>query len=180
MNRCAAFVLSGALLLGMAGSCAAGPLTPLEPGFHQTLQCDHGTMSVDVAAGTPAMGRAVRVTTALTFAGSTVKTTALREVDGAGNIYALGYVLAQGVIKRFPRRLLLPANPPKPGEVNSYFNVTGVTIQKRYEGRHAGGYVFSDFIGNHKLNAATYVPSVGITEARFFGLLANNGDLICR
>jgi hypothetical protein len=184
--------LAFALLVGSgapAGAAATAPMTPMAPGFHQLLKCNGGYVTVDVAVADPHVApRAVVVTTAVAVGPSLTKTRSLREVDGQGDIYALGYVIAAGVVKRFPRQLLLPASPAA-GERSKYFSQNGIAIEKRFEGmkmtadaqaRPASGYVFSDYLSGRKLNTVVYAPSIGLTEVRFFTMLPNNADLVCR
>jgi hypothetical protein len=155
-------------------------LTPMAPGFHQHLPCNRGYVAIDVAAAAAGVEPgAVVVTTTISLGSVATKTRALRVADRRGNIYALGYV-AGGAPKRFPKRLLLPASPPAAGERSGYFSVRGVVIEKRFDGVNSGGYVFSDYLSGHKLNSVTYVPSVGIVAARFFGMPPDGSDLVCR
>jgi hypothetical protein len=174
-------------VIAIAGMCttasAAGAalLTPMAPGFHQHLQCDRGYVSVDVAAaGVSAEPGSVVVTTTLSLGTLATKTRALRVADARGNIYALGYVGADGAPKRFPKRLLLPATPLAAGERSGYFNVRGTLIEKRFEGMKSGGYEFSDYLSGRRLNSVTYVPGIGLTTARFFGMPPDGSDLACR
>jgi hypothetical protein len=179
MKRFAVIAIAG--LCATASAAGAAQLTPMAPGFHQHLQCDRGYVAIDVAgADLSAEPGAVVVTTSLSLGKVAIKTRALRVADGLGNIYALGYVGADGAPKRFPKRLLLPATPLAAGERSRYFNVRGTLIDKRFEGRRAGGYVFSDYLAGHRLNRVTYVPGIGLTNARFFGLPPDGGDLACR
>jgi hypothetical protein len=178
MKRLAVFALAG--LCAMAGAAGAAQLTPMAPGFHQHLQCDRGYVAIDVsAASLAAEPQAVVVTTSISLGPVATKTRALRVADGQGNIYALGYVGADGAPKRFPKRLLLPASPPVAGERSGYFNVRGTLIEKRFEGVKAGGYLFSDYLSGQKLNSVTYVPAIGIVGVRFFGM-PDGSDLVCR
>jgi hypothetical protein len=155
-------------------------MTPMQPGFHQTLLCNHGRVTIDVGDAHPStLPHAVLVTTTVSLGAKPARTQAVREADAAGNIYAHGYIVGGG-FKSFPKQLLLPASPPQPGQVSSYSNVSGDSIEKRFEGRHGAGYVFSDYFGGHKLNSVTYEPSVGVVEARFNALLPDGGDLVCR
>ena len=194
MNHRAVFMLAFALPAcagtgaRAAGAAALGPMTPMDPGINQRLQCNHGNIAIGVTAADPRVApHAVVVTTIITVGAVATKTSSVRTVDGQGNIYALGYVTG-GAVTRFPKRLLLPASPPAAGERSGYFNVSGISIEKRFEGtktlgaqaRPASGYVFSDYLSGRKLNAVTYVPFVGIADARFFGLLPDGSDLICR
>jgi hypothetical protein len=170
----------GPALLAVA-LLGAAPMTPMTPGFHQRLQCNAGYVTVAVAAAEPMAGPHVAaVPTTVAIGAKTTVTTALRTLDPAGNIYALGYVLAPHVLKLFPKRLLLPASPPAAGAHGSYFSVAGVVIEKRFAGTVPGGYVFSDYLAGRKLNSVTYAPGVGITRARFMGLLPGGNDFICR
>ena len=75
------------------------------PGFHQLLKCKpQGYVTIDVAAADPKVApHAAAVTTAIAIGAALTKTVALRESDDQGNVYALGYVLQPGVVKRFPR-----------------------------------------------------------------------------
>lgn len=179
MKRLAVIAFAG--MCATASAAGAAQLTPMPPGFHQHLQCDRGYVAIDVAgaalAGEP---RAVVVTTTLSLGKVATKTRALRVADGRGNIYALGYVGTDGAPKRFPKRLLLPATPVAAGERSGYFNVRGTLIEKRFEGVEAGGYVFSDYVSGHRLNSVTYVPGIGLTGARFFGMPPDGSDLACR
>jgi hypothetical protein len=168
---------------------AAGPMTPMTPGFHQHLQCNGGYVLTEVAAADPKLApNAELITTTIAAGPQLTKTKTLRTVDGQGNIYDLGYVIQTGVVKRFPKQLLLPANPA-PGTHSSYFNITGATIDKRFEGtrstrdaqgRALTGFVFSDFLGNRRVNTVVYVPGFGITETRFYSLQSPSGDLVCK
>lgn len=189
------------LMLALAAAFAAGArsaavaagtaLTPMSPGFHQLLKCTpQGYVTIDVAAADPkAAPHASIVTTAIAVGAALTKTIAVREADDQGNIYALGYVLQPGVVKRFARRLLLPAAPPAAGQSSTYFNISGIVIDKRFEGtqstrdgagRPATGYLFSDYLTGRKLNAIVYVPGTGVTEARFFGAGGSGTDVVCR
>jgi len=186
-----AFVLASSLPIcaAAAGSAAGAPLTPLTSGFHQLLKCNGGYVTIDVAPADPSIApHASLVTTAIAVGPALTRTKAARIVDGQGNIYALGYEIAPGAFKRFPQRLLLPAAPPQAGERSTYFNIGGVAIEKHFDGpaatrdaraRPAAGFAFSDYLSGHKLNTVVYVPAIGITEARFFGV-AGGHDLICR
>jgi hypothetical protein len=166
-------MLPAALMLALT-------MTPMNPGFHQTLLCNHGRVTIDVADAHPAaVPHGVLVTTTVSVGTRPARTQAIREADAAGNIYARGYVVDSG-FKGFPKQLLLPAVPPQPGQVSSYSSISGDTIEKRYEGRSGAGYVFSDYYGGRKLNSVTYVPSIGVTEARFNALLPDGSDLVCR
>jgi hypothetical protein len=174
-------------VVAIAGMCAtvsaagAAQLTPMTPGFHQHLQCDRGYVAINVSnAGVSAEPRAVVVTTTLSLGKVAIKTRALRVADAQGKIYALGYVGSNGAPKRFPKRLLLPATPLAAGERSRYFNVRGTLIEKRFEGMKSGGYVFSDYLSGRRLNRVTYVPGIGLTNARFFGLPPDGSDLACR
>jgi hypothetical protein len=179
MKRIAAFVLAG--ICTTASAAGAAQMMPMVPGFHQRLQCDRGYVAVDVAAaGLPAEPRAVVVTTSISLGNVATKTRSLRVADGRGNIYALGYVGAGGAPKRFPKRLLLPAAPLAAGERSAYQNVSGTLIEKRFEGKKSGGYVFSDYLSGQKLNSVTYVPGIGLVGARFFGMPPDGSDLVCR
>jgi len=179
MKRLAVCAFAGMCLT--ASVAGAAQMTPMVPGFHQHLQCDRGYVAVDVAgAGIAAEPHAVVVTTTLALGTVATKTRALRVADAQGNIYALGYVGAGGEPKRFRKRLLLPASPPVAGERSEYFNVRGTLIEKRFEGMKSGGYVFSDYLSGHKRNSVTYVPAIGITGARFFGMPPDGSDLVCR
>jgi hypothetical protein len=162
----------------------------MSPGFHQLLKCTpQGYVSIDVAPADPKIApHASIVTTSIAVGPSMNKTVAVREADGQGNIYALGYVLQPGVVKRFARRLLLPAAPPAAGERSTYFNISGIVIDKRFEGtqsthdgagRPATGYAFSDYFSGRKVNAIVYVPGTGVTEASFFGA-AGSDAVVCR
>jgi hypothetical protein len=179
MKRSAVFIFAGMCVT--AGAAGAAQMTPMVPGFHQHLRCDRGYVAVDVAAaGIATEPRAVVVTTTLSLGRVATKTRALRVADAQGNIYALGYIGADGEPKRFPKLLLLPASPPVAGERTGYLNVRGTLIEKRFEGMKSGGYVFSDYLSGRKLNSVTYVPAVGITGARFFGMPPDGSDLVCR
>jgi hypothetical protein len=191
MKRWAGLMLGPALLLtASAAAGAAGvPIMPMSPGFAERLQCGRGSVAVDVTRADPRIApRAVVVTTTIAIGSVATKTRSVRTVDGQGNIYSLGYV-AGDALKAFPKRLLLPASPPAAGARSSYYNVSGIVIAKRFEGAKAAldahgrpltGYVFSDYLSGRKLNAVTYVPSIGIAEARFFGMLPDGSDLTCR
>jgi hypothetical protein len=167
---------------------AAGPMTPMTPGFHQHLQCNGGYVLTEVAPADPKMApNAELVTTTIAAGPQLTKTETLRSVDGQGNIYDLGYVQT-GVVKRLPKQLLLPANPA-PGTHFGYLNITGATIDKRFEGTrptknaegHAlMGFVFSDYLANRRVNTVVYVPGFGITETRFYSLQSPSGDLVCK
>ena len=187
MKRYLSAALTCALLLpGAAG--AAGPMTPMHPGFHQLLKCNGGYVTIDVAPANPHVAAdAMVVTTAIASGPSLNKTQAVRELDHRGAIFAIGY-LTGSAFKRFPRRLLLPADPPRPGERSEYFNISGTVIEKRFdgaaptrdaEGKPASGWAFSDYLSGHKLNTIIYLPPVGITEARFYGL-SGAKDTVCR
>ncbi len=190
MNRLIAFVLVTSLLAAASASAAgAAPMTPLALGFHQLLKCNGGYLTVDVGPVEPheAAPPAVLVTTAIAVGPALNKTQAVREVEHDGSITSLGYMTDKG-FKRFPKRVLLPAAPPKDGQRSEYFNITGDMIEKRYDGtvptrdasgKLATGYAFSDYVKDHKLNTVVYLPPFGITEARFYGL-ANGQDLVCR
>jgi hypothetical protein len=176
-SLCVLALLLGANPAGAAGSAA---MTPMNPGFHQLLKCNQGYVTLDVAPADPHTDpHAVLVTTALAIGPSLTKTTAIRSVDSQGNIYALGYIIGVGVVKRFPRRLLLPAAPPRAGEATSYFNITGTVIEKRFEGTKSGGFVFSDYVSGRKLNSVVYAPGIGLREARFLGMAPGGGDMVC-
>lgn len=192
MKRALAPLLAAALLFGASGPArAAGTLlTPMNPGFHQLLTCTpQGYVTIDVAAPDPKVdAHAMLVTTAIAFGPQLAKTIALRESDGRGDVYALGYILQPGVTKRFPRRLLLPAAPPAAGERSTYFNISGVVIDKRYDGprpardaggRPATGYAFSDELNGRRTDTIVYVPGTGVTEARFYGAGGSGGDVVC-
>ncbi len=176
-------MLAAALLIcagaGNTAGAAGMPVTPMVPGFHQRVPCDRGYVAVEVATADPRIAAHVSlVTTTIAVGRTPAKTRALRAVDARGNIYAFGYVIGAAV-KRFPARLLFPASPPAPGERSSYFTLSGLVIEKRFEGTKAGGYVFSDYLAGRKLNTVTYIPAVGIAAARFFGLLPDGRDLVC-
>lgn len=178
MSRLAAVAF--AVLCATANVAGAAQMTPMDPGFHQHLPCNRGYVTIDVsAARLRDEPRAVMVTTTIALGGVATKTRALRVADLRGNIYALGYVGAGGVPKRFQKRLLLPASPLSAGGDSNYLNVRGMLIQKRFEGMKAGGYVFSDYLTGRKLNSVTYVPAIGIAAARFFGMPPDGSDLIC-
>jgi len=190
MKLLLAFALAAAAGAGNLAVAAGAPLTPMSPGFHQLLKCTpQGYVTIDVATADPKVApHASLVTTAIASGPSVTRTTAVREADAQGDIYALGYVLQPGVVKRFARRLLLPAAPPAAGERSTYFNLTGIVIDKHFEGtqptrdgagRPATGYLFSDYLSGRKLNAIVYVPGTGVTEARFFGA-GSGGDVVCR
>jgi hypothetical protein len=181
---------AAALLCPMAGpAAAAAPMTPMTPGFHQHLQCNGGYVLTEVALADPKLApNAELITTTIAAGPQLTKTQTLRSVDGQGNIYDLGYVVGAGVVKRFPKQLLLPANPG-PGTHNGYFNITGATIDKRFEGtrptkdaqgRALMGFVFSDYLANRRLNTVVYVPGFGITETRFYSLQGPSADLVCK
>ena len=81
---------------------------------------------------------------------------------------------------------MLPAAPPAPGEHSTYFNISGVVIDKRFEGtrpsrdsggRPATGYALSDYLNGHRFSTIVYVPGTGITEVHFF---TGDGDVVCR
>ena len=117
--RATAAVTALAVALGVAAPlrASAEALTPMNPGFHQTLACDGGG-SIDIRVATTRLElapEATLVSTTLSLGGSRVKTDALRSADASGNIYAIGYAFPQ-FVKRFPKRLLLPASPPPPGQ----------------------------------------------------------------
>jgi hypothetical protein len=181
---------AAALLCPMVSpAVAAGPMTPMTPGFHQHLQCNGGYVLTEVAPADPKMAEnAELITTTIAAGPQLTKTKTLRSVDGQGNIYDLGYIIQTGAVKRFPKQLLLPANPA-PGTHNAYFNITGATIEKRFEGTrptkdaqgHAfTGFVFSDYLANRRVNTVVYVPGFGITETRFYSLQSPSGDLVCK
>ena len=192
MKRSIAFALASALLIYASASAgaagAAVPMTPMTPGFHQHLQCNGGYVLTEIAAADPKIEpNAELITTTIAFGPQLTKTRTVRSVDGQGNIYGIGYVIGAGMFKRFPKQLLLPASPA-PGEHSGYFNITGATIDKRFEGTQATtdaqkraltGYAFSDYLKGRKLNTVVYVPGFGIAEARFFSLQGPKGDLIC-
>jgi hypothetical protein len=174
--------------LGANAAGGIGALTPMGPGFHQYLKCNGGYVTLDVAADSRVEQHAALITTTIAVGPQMTKTRTLRVVDGQGNIYSLGYDI-DGAIKRFPKRLLLPAAPPPAGERSSYFNISGAQIEKRFEGtksttdeqqRPMTGYVFSDYLNGQKLNTVVYVPSVGLTEARFFALNGGGNDFVCQ
>jgi len=176
------------LPMGASAAGETGALTPMGPGFHQYLKCNGGYVTLDVAPDSRVEPHAALITTTIAVGPQLVKTKTLRVVDGQGNIYSLGYDL-DGAIKRFPKRLLLPAAPPAAGERSSYFNISGVQIEKRFEGtkqttdeqkRSMTGYVFSDYLNGQKLNTVVYVPSTGLTEARFFALSGGGNDFVCQ
>jgi len=179
-----AAVLAAAALLG------AAPMTPMTAGFHQQLKCNGGYITVDVANADAHMTpeHAFAVTTAIAVGQDLKRTVAIREVDHTDAIVSIGYVV-DGAFKRFPRRVLLPAVPPKPGEHMSYFNITGVVIEKHYDGtrpvsdpqgKPATGYAFSDYYKGQRLNTTVYLPGSGLTDARFYNLKAPGSDLICK
>lgn len=184
-----ALILAFALLPCAPAAAASVPMTPMNPGFHQLLHCNTGYVTVDVASADPKIApNAMLVTTAVAIGPSLTQTQALRAADDQGNIYAFGYVLAPGEVKRFPKRLLLPGGPPAAGERSTYFSITGVTIEKRFEGTQATtdaqghpatGYAFSDYLNEQKLNSVVYVPAVGVTELQLYNVLPNKGDLVC-
>jgi hypothetical protein len=190
VNRVVAQVVVCSLLVaGAARAASAVPMTPLHEGFHQLLKCNGGYLTVDVGPVErhDAAPPAVMVATAIAVGPALNKTRAIREVEHDGSITSLGYMTDKG-FKRFPKRVLLPAAPPKAGEVSQYFNITGDMIEKRYDGpaqgrdgrgKPAPGFAFSDYVKGHKLNTIVYVPDFGISEARFYGL-ANGQDLVCR
>jgi hypothetical protein len=166
-------MLPAALMLALV-------MTPMNPGFHQTLLCNHGRVTIDVADAHPnTVPHGVLVTTTVSVGAKPLRTQAVREADAAGNIYARGYIV-NGGFKSVPKQLLLPASPPQPGEMSSYSNVSGDTIEKRFEGRSGAGYIFSDYYAGRKLNSVTYVPSIGVKEIRFYALLPDGSDLVCR
>jgi hypothetical protein len=165
-------------------------MTPMSPGFHQLLHCNtQGYVTVDVAPGDSHIApNAMLVTTAVAIGPSITKTQAYRGADDRGNIYAYGYLLQPGVTKRFPKRLLLPANPPAAGERSTYYGVTGAPIEKRFDGMTATrdahgaaakGFAFSDYLNGRKLNTVVYLPAIGVAELTFYGVLPNQGDLSC-
>lgn len=184
------FALAIALLTGVSAGAgaAAVPMTPMTPGFHQHLKCNGGYVLTEVATADPKIAPdAYLITTTIAVGGQLTKTQTLRTVDGQGNIYGLGYVIQAGVVKRFPKELLLPVNPA-PGEHRGYANITGAVIDKRFEGTKATtdaqgrtltGFAFSDFLSGRKLNTVIYVPGFGIADARFYSLQGPKGDLIC-
>jgi hypothetical protein len=192
MKRSRAAALASALLLAAAltreAPAAALPMTPMTPGFHQHLQCNGGYVLTQVTAADPKIEpNAELITTTIAVGPQLTKTKTVRSVDGQGNIYGIGYVIDAGVFKRFPRQLLLPAKPA-PGEHSGYSNITGATIDKRFDGTktttdaagHAlTGFAFSDYLGGQKLNTVVYVPGFGIAEARFLSLQGPKNDLIC-
>ncbi|HEV8019836.1 MAG TPA: hypothetical protein VGP41_01160 [Candidatus Lustribacter sp.] len=190
MKHPLAFALASALSIGVvARMAAADPMTPMTPGFHQQLKCNGGYVTVDVSEADPHMAsHAALVTTAIAAGPALSRTKAVRDLDHRGDIFAIGYVV-DGFLKRFPRRLLLPAVPPKAGEYSTYFNISGTVIEKHYEGTRpmhdaqgapATGYVFSDYLTKQRLNTIVYVPAIGVAEARFFNLTGPGKDLICR
>jgi hypothetical protein len=171
-------------------AAAAAPMTPMTIGFHQHLACNGGYVLTEVSAPDPktSTGGAELVTTTIAVGPQLTTTKTLRSVDGQGNIYGMGYVIQTGVVKRFPKQLLLPAHPAA-GQHTSYSNITGATIEKRFDGTRATkdarghaltGYAFSDFIGSRKVNTAVYVPGFGLTELRFANLQSPSADLVCR
>ncbi len=177
-------------LLASTPAGAAGLLTPMNAGFHQLLHCNtQGYVTVDVAPGDPKIApNAMLVTTAVAIGPSMTKTQAYRAADAAGNIYAYGYLLQPGVIKRFPKALLLPAVPPAAGQRSTYHGISGAQIEKRFEGMRAttdahgakaDGFAFSDYFNGRKLNTVIYLPGIGVAELTFFGVLPNNADLSC-
>lgn len=183
MKRYAAFAFACALPFS-AAAAAAGPMTPMTAGFHQQLKCNGGYVTIDVATADPHMAaHAVVVTTAVAAGPELSRTSAVRDVDHRGDIYATGYVI-DGVLKRFPRRLLLPAFPPQAGQHMTYFNISGTVIEKRFEGTEpmggATGYAFSDYLSGHRLNRIVYVPAIGVAEARFYAIKEPGKDLICK
>ena len=189
MNDRIALTLALALLASAPAAAAPAPMTPMTPGFHQLLKCNGGYVTVDVAAPDPKVdAHADLVTTAVARGPALTKTQALRAADDQGNIYTYGYVLAPNVVKRFAKQLLLPAVPPPAGQHGTYSNIGGTPIDKHFEGtkpatdlRASGdGHAFSDYAGGHKLNTVIYVPAQGISELRFYGVLPNKGDLVCR
>jgi len=183
-----ALAFAAVLALSGAANAGASPLTPMNAGFHQRLECNGGHVDIAVLPGHPKLApNTTAVMTTLSLGDAQIKTTALRSVDAAGNIYAYGYAMP-GFVKRFHKQLLLPASPPAAGSHTTYFNVSGVKITKRYEGMYGpfgapaptqGGYVFSDYLNGHKLNTVTYIPAVGVTNAAFIGLRPDHTDLIC-
>jgi hypothetical protein len=177
-------------LFAWAPAAAAGPMTPMNAGFHQLLHCNtQGYVTVDVAAGDPKIAPgSMLVTTAVAIGPQMTKTQAYRGMDAQGNIYAYGYLLQPGVTKRFAKALLLPANPPSVGERSTYYSITGAQIEKRFEGMKAttdahgaaaNGFAFSDYLNGHKLNTVVYLPAIGVAELTFYGVLPNSADLIC-
>lgn len=126
-------LLPVAVVLAFCVRSAAGAaaLTPMEPGFRQTLHCNGG--NIEIALETkrnPLAPRVTVVTTTLSVGGAKIVTNALRTMDAQGNIYALGYALP-GFVKTFRKMLLLPASPPAAGSVTSYYNVGEVLAYKR-------------------------------------------------
>ncbi len=189
MKRALASTLVCSLLVAAAASAAGAiPMTPLAVGFHQTIKCNGGYLTIDVGPMErhEAAPPAVLVTTAIAVGPELNRTRAVREVEHDGSITSLGYITDKG-FRRYPKRVLLPAAPPKGGEVSQYFNITGDLIEKQYDGpaptrdangQPATGYAFSDHIKGHKLNTVVYLPTLGIAEARFYGI--NGGkDLVC-
>ena len=183
----AAAAVAVAVAVGTSSVAAATALAPMEPGFRQTLQCNGGSVLIAVATKRNPLARdATVVTTTLTLGNAKIVTSALRTMDKKGNIYALGYALPK-FVKRFPKTLLLPGTPPPAGSVTFYHNISGRKVQKRFEGTTSAfgagvgtRYVFSDFLDGKKLNTVTYKPGVGITNAAFTGLKADQSDLLCR
>jgi hypothetical protein len=179
-------LIAAALCIGATATASAEALTPMSPGFAQTLHCNGGSIRIAVATQrNPLAPEATVVTTTLTLGDTTVVTRALRTMDARGNIYALGYAM-RSFVKRFYKTLLLPASPPRPGSVTSYFNVSGLTVRKHFIGTKtagatgATGYVFADDLRGHNLNTITYVPSIGVATATFSALKADRSDLVCR
>ena len=146
-------------------------------------------MTIDVAAADPHLAaHAEVVTTAIAAGPALSRTKAVRELDHRNDIFAIGYVIDNNVLKRFPRRLLLPAAPPKAGEHTTYFNITGTIIEKRFDGtqpvrnpqgREATGYAFSDYLTGQR-NTIVYLPALGVASARFYNLKGTGNDLICQ
>jgi hypothetical protein len=181
-----ALFLAVALCAGATATSSAEALTPMNPGFEQTLRCNGGSVRIAVATQRNSLApEATVVTTTLKLGDTTAVTRALRTMDAHGNIYAFGYAMPS-FVKRFHKTLLLPSSPPRPGSATSYFNVSGFTVRKQFIGtRTAGtngstGYVFADDLRGHKLNTVTYVPSIGIATATFIGLKTDRSDLVCR
>ena len=180
-----ALLIAAALCSGATAPASAEALTPMRPGFVQTLHCNGGSVRIAVATQrSPLAPEATVVTTTLKLGDTTAVTRALRTMDARGNIYALGYAMPS-FVKRFHKTLLLPASPPRPGSVTSYFNLSGLSVRKRFIGTKAAGtsatgYVFADDLRGHNLNTVTYVPSIGIATATFTGLKADRSDLVCR
>jgi len=190
MNARVALAFALALLAPAPAGAAGGPMTPMNPGFHQLLHCNtQAYVTVDVAPGDPKVApNSMLVTTAVALGPTITKTQAYRGADVRGNIYAYGYLLQPGVTKSFPKRLLLPANPPATGERSTYYSITGAQIEKRFEGTKAttdehgtaaNGFAFSDYLNGHKLNTVVYLPAIGVAELTFYGVLPNSADLSC-